>query len=837
MYNFFKDIHNFFISLTIPLGRTEIFVIFGGFFLATILCVLILTARAYESRLIKAIDMFNNYFIDNAQINEDNLVAFNNKMKSKKVPKQLRKQWQQFVLYRENNASHYMSFENCVSNPIRNSSFKIDIKVMNIIAYITASLSFLLTMYCEDISFLYTLQQAIITPVIILLLNYLVTIFLDLRHNAIVSDLYQNYQYFEVNIDKATKTLPDYVDYEVLFDKNEIKRGIPILYAYLQKRAEEEQRELERARLKNIEHEKFSFDEAGVAGSLVLERAMQEAENYIAERKKYNQDTEQINTDITQEDMNYREITKEYNRQMQVSKESFANYKAQLEEASSSIEANYLKKQQQQELDRQRNLEREFDTATERHKKVIQSYQSELDTVDKFRAESRKNLESAMMSEFSSYSSKVYDEAKKQAELKQKEKFDKLKANIKELEERIVSKDHELEHIYAKHQELTEALENSGELSAVQDMMNQQSYVAPTPTYEEPQDNGEQPLEYVPEYEDVNYEEPANQESETFNYDTNEEESFDFEPISEQFAETNNTETEETFNYEPIEEEEKFDYEPENLESEDNIESEEEIKFNYEPIEEELTDLDTEPEQEADEDFEPIKDDEEGYINPYLEPIKQEETKVDDSTDQENESIESGETIDVIIAPKKKAGRPRKIVDPETIKPKRSVGRPKKLVDNEPKQKKKAGRPRKVEIVDAEPKKKVGRPKKETVEIVDTPKKAGRPKKVVVSEQPMKKKAGRPKKVVDTTETTEKRPVGRPKKVVKRGVGRPRKEKIETTKRPVGRPKKSDSIAKNDHVDIDLYLQEIDKAIANENAVIEKARKELEKKAKIKTKK
>ena len=45
---------------------------------------------------------------------------------------------------------------------------------------------------------------------------------------------------------------------------------------------------MEKIRLKNIEHEKFNFDQAGVAGSLVLERAMQEAENYIAERKKYN---------------------------------------------------------------------------------------------------------------------------------------------------------------------------------------------------------------------------------------------------------------------------------------------------------------------------------------------------------------------------------------------------------------------------------------------------------------------------------------------------------------------------------------------------------------------
>ena len=72
---------------------------------------------------------------------------------------------------------------------------------------------------------------------------------------------------------------------------------------------------MERARLKNVEHEKFNFDEAGVESSLVLERAMQEAENYIAERKKYMQDMEQINSDITQEEMNFRETTKEYQRQ------------------------------------------------------------------------------------------------------------------------------------------------------------------------------------------------------------------------------------------------------------------------------------------------------------------------------------------------------------------------------------------------------------------------------------------------------------------------------------------------------------------------------------------
>ena len=469
--NIFEKVDRFFATLQdFDINYNTCFIVFVAAFLLTILCVIIVTAKSYESKLTKSIDMFNNYFLQTPNITDSNLVAFNNKMKSRKVPKQLRKQWQQFVLYREAKASEYMSYENCVTNQTGNSSFKRAIQIMNTLAYIFAAASLLLGLYVsyEIMDIASILQKSFLTPIIILLLNYIVSIFLNLRYNAVVTDLYQNYQYFEVNIDKATQTLPEYVDYEVLFDRAEIKRGIPMLYSYLQKRAEEEKRELEIARLKNVEHEKFNFDEAGVAGSLVLERAMQEAENYIAERKKYNQDTEQINSDITQEETNFREITKEYNRQMQVSKETFANFKAQLEEVSSSIEANYLKKQQQQELDRQRNLERDYDTATERHKKVMEGFQAELDGVDKYRAQSRKVLEDAMMSEFETYSSKVYDEAKKLVEEREKANYEKIKNKITELEEKIVSKNQELEKVYASNLALNQQLEAAGLESPVE---------------------------------------------------------------------------------------------------------------------------------------------------------------------------------------------------------------------------------------------------------------------------------------------------------------------------------------------------------------------------------
>ncbi len=712
MVNIFKYIDKFFISLTNYLTYNWIFIIFGGLFLLTAVLVIISTSRSYESRLIKAIDHFNAYFMDNPQINENNLVMFNEKMKSKRVPKHLRKAWQQFVLYREGKASDYMSFDACVTSPIRNSTFTRDVKTMNLLAWIFSICSFVLNCYyCfETIDLASVLRSAALTPALILLVNYIIQIFLNLRHSAVVSDLTQNYQYFEVNMDKATETLPEYVDYEVLFDRNEIKRGIPILYTYLQKRAEHEQRELEMARLKNIEHEKFNFDDQGIAASLVLERAMQEAENYIAERKKYMQDIEQINADMTQEDMNYREITKEYNRQMQVSRETFANFKAQLEEVSSSIEANYLKKQQQQELDRQRNLERDFDAATERHKTVIESFHLELDEVDKLIAESRNKLEEAMKSEFSTYSGKVYDEAKVVVEDREKELHARLKQNIINLEETLVSKNEEIEKLYQTNQLMNDKLLDVGisfngeEFQSKNDGGDQPQVYQPS-TFEE-QGTQEEETPFVQEYKPLVYAGPQTSEDEP--------EVQGYKPL-----------TYEAPSYIPeYEREEQPVLEEANVsnETEDNLELDE-------PEENQSINLDR--------------------LKQLIAKAQEELNTVDDAKQEEDFEEEPEKEIPV----KKKAGRPRKEQQP-VVEEKRGRGRPRKEVKAEP-------------ASATQPKKSVGRPKKvqTQAEVVVTPSKGrGRPRK---TEQPqtseVKKSVGRPRKESSVTPAPAAKR-GRPKK-------------------------------------------------------------------------
>ncbi len=700
-------IFTFFNSISGYISFNQILFITVGLFLFAMFVVIFTTANSYEAKLIRSIDMFNNYFNNNPQLTEDNLLQFNAMMKQSKVPHLLCKQWQQFVLYREQKASTYLSYEICVNSPLKNSSYKRDIKVLNWVAYFIAIFSFLINVFCAyELDIVSVFQYVFLGPAIVLLLNWLLTIILNVKYNAIVNDINQNFQYFQSNMDKATQTIPEYVDYEVLFDKNEIKRGIPILYAYLQKRAADEKRELERARLKNVEHEKFNFDESGVESSLVLERAMQEAENYIAERKKYLEDSAQVNNEINQEELNYREITKEYQRQMQVSKESFDNFKDQLNEVSSTIEANYLKKQQQQELDRQRNLERDYDAATERHKKAIEGLQKELSDLEKMIADSRAGLEKAMMSEFGSYSSKVYNAAHKLASYREQAKIDDLKKEIKVLEEKIV---------YLKKHPNDDDDDNGNTVD------NQfEAYNA------EEQDDIDTKAEESKELLEVNSDQ---KDKDLFEVNTKQEDK----DLLEVNAEQNNANTNEgeTTTWE-------FDDDDEQEESTAKNAVDEGWTFNYD---------DEQSEQTVSE------------VNTQGEPADTDE-KTETAEETENKPKRSAGRPRKVLSPeeinkpKRPRGRPKKEQDPDEVnKPKRPRGRPKKQEAESVK----------TIIITEQPvtsTKTHGRPKKAANAAVETetttqqtePKKTrGRPRKVIIIEEAAepkpKGKRGRPKKV------------------------------------------------------------------------------------------
>lgn len=453
----FDSMQSFFSSIgEYVKNYSNLFFIFLGAFLLLSVIIIVITSFAYECQLTKTIDKINKFLERNPRINDDNLVAFNNLMKAGSVPKTLRRQWQQFMLYREHPASYYMSFKHCVENPLRNSVYKQQMVVYRVISFVLIVLSFVASafMTVHQYHTNLVLQDVLIIPITILILYWLVSMVLDLIHSAVSSDLFQNYQYFEINMDKAMLTLPEFVDYEVLFSQDEIRRGIPVLYAYLQKRAIQEQQELEKARIKSVDHEKFDFDEAGLDGSLVLDRAMRETENFTSQRKKYMQETERVNNEISVLENNYKEQVKEYQRQVQTSKETVDNLKEQLEQATSTIEINYIKKQMRDEINRQQLAEKDFDILTDKHNQEIKSLNQEIKHYEDETQKAKEALEEAMLSEFNTYSIKVYNNLEKIVDDKMQGKVEDYKGQIKGLEGQLEEKNEELENVYTRYQEV-----------------------------------------------------------------------------------------------------------------------------------------------------------------------------------------------------------------------------------------------------------------------------------------------------------------------------------------------------------------------------------------------
>lgn len=843
---FFSSIANYFDKA----GNTFswLFIIFVGLFVFATLCIIFASNFSYEMVLTRAIDKINKFLSKNPRINEDNLVTFNNKMKDKGIPKALRRQWQQFMLYREHEASYYMSFQHCVENPLKSSSYTQQMQAYRVVSLVLVTLSALLGVFCTyQTNFYAVLRDIVIIPSIIIVFYLLISMILNLVHNATKGDLYQNYQYFEININKATMTLPEYVDYEVLFTHEEIKKGIPVLFEYIQKRAVEEQKELEKARIKNIEHEKFNFDKSGLDESLVLERSMQEAESYIATRKKLQQDIEQINNEIGAIENQYRENVKENQRLMQTSKESVDGLKQQLNQATSSIEINYIKKQMKDEINRQQVAERDFDTLTDKYNKETKALQADIDRIHNEIDKAKKAVEDSMMSEFGTYSSKVYQKLEVAVKQQEQNIIDDYKDQIYKLEEKLASKDEELDNIYNQYQSQVSQLEEKNKnfdsilqekddlISQVQDALgdafeikgvrkdikNKKDKKKKDVPNEELTLNEEAPV--VSPLEETKFDLDEKNDDNKFdlddnkfdlndnNFDLNDNSNFDLnndEKSNLSDSDDFNLNTNDNFDMNLSNSDDlnsdnlSFDYLfNENDNSEKAVAKEDEKQedenqaetFNYldsnvddkkvASNDEDVSNKDDDTSDEEDEEFLDVDDDE--TFDSWLEDDEKDVVKLN----KENEENEFSKVMDLDLDENEENGEDEDSdneSDSEDLVDEESN-------DEEQSQPKKAGRPRKVQT-DNQGMERYG----------IMPRRAGRPKKSKTSEDTISKiygiperKAGRPRKEVEEPVKEFETPVkkaGRPKKVVKetivRKVGRPKKvEKLQA--RNVGRPKKS----------------------------------------------
>ena len=198
-----------------------------GLLVLTLLITWIRTSFTYEAKLLSKTKKLNKYLAKKQNIDENNLIEFNDKMKQ--VPKVVRHNWQEYMLNRDK-PSKYINCDNCIDIPTRISSYQTSIRICKIFISIICGLTFIFGLgnfYSITGRSAYAVFfQVLIVPVLLFVLGMLFISFLSARHTAIMADLYYNFQQFEKNLDRACKTMPEVIDYEVLFTKKEIKEQL-----------------------------------------------------------------------------------------------------------------------------------------------------------------------------------------------------------------------------------------------------------------------------------------------------------------------------------------------------------------------------------------------------------------------------------------------------------------------------------------------------------------------------------------------------------------------------------------------------------------------------------
>lgn len=695
--NIFNSIVEFFQNVGETL--TLEYMLYGFIALEVLLIIVfsVIIHNVYELKLIRAIDKINGYLYNNQYIDETNLIEFNNRMK--KVPKTLRYHWQQYMLYREHSPSYYMSIENCIDRPIKSSAFGTNIKVVKILGYILSMISLILS--CGALALSGSTGAgfyvaALTTPVLILVINSIFVLALQIKKSTNLSDLYQTFHIFDRFIDKAVATLPEYVDYEVLFTRAEIKKGIPVLNEYIEKRQLQEQEEMKRARLNAVEHEQYNFEAAGDKGTLVLERAMKETETFINLKHRLMTEIEQLEGEMESIKRTYDNKTKDYQKNTQTARENIDRLREQMEATTNRIESNYIRKQQTDEVKKLEQLDRDQDDATLRYNQEINSLTEEVNKRKEELEEGRKYVESAMLAEYKTFANKVFKDVRADVDKRVKDERDEL-VNSREM---VISE-----------------LENS--LSEVEKLEKENSELK--------NKLGIKDAEYKDE---LSKREQEIKSKEKF-----------YSQVLKETAEKAQLALGEKINKEPEYDEYGGYYDDEGY-------------YRYK------NGTYYDPEGNYHDEFGGIIDvngvyhapeSKEAQAEEIKEEAKEEPAEIQEELVQEAEELPA-ETEEAEEEPAKKRGRPRKETVEEENKPAGKRGRPKKVVENEePKPAGKRGRPRKETTEEAEPKPagKRGRPRKETVEEENKQAgKRGRPRKETTGEETPKPagKRGRPKK-------------------------------------------------------------------------------------------
>ena len=452
------------------LGLSWIAVISLSLLLVTIIISLVATIFSSEVKTARAVEKLNVYLESNPFINDENLVEFNKLMK--KIPSQLRVQWQQFMVNRDKKPSAFFTEDNCIEKPFKASGYKNHITAVRATIVCLSILSFIFSIgaVANTASTLSAvLVNSLLLPLAILFVGELYLLILKSRRNNAISELFGIFPNFQHALDRAVTTLPDYVDYEILFTRKEIVNGIPVLQQYLQQRAAFEEEQIRKAKESQVEHEEYDFSSLGVNGSLVMERAMRECEYYLGNRKRILAEISELQGSRDLLDKSYDEKNKTNQRKLRDIQESLDRLKEKLDNTTNIIVGNDLRKQRENEIQKQRQLEREVEEDNNKYDADKKALDKQIEAKKAEIEDFRKTAEGSLNGEFKTYADKIYADMKVLVDNQFKDELDKLKTDNHQLQMQVEERDKALTEKTVMYDEKLKVIEDYANTIAEQE--------------------------------------------------------------------------------------------------------------------------------------------------------------------------------------------------------------------------------------------------------------------------------------------------------------------------------------------------------------------------------
>lgn len=413
-------IYNTFANIFTQIGATVTTNAFMAIFTFSILLILVVyrsirNRYTTEVKTYKAITRINEYLSKNPFVTEENLVEFNRLMM--KCPKTIRFQWQRYIINRDKKPSDFLSEENCIARPLRTNSYKQGLKnfAISTLALCVFSAAFIIASHINPDAQVGKILLSLVTPALALFLSGVYLSFSNILYNAIMSDLYYSFTNFEKNIDRAVINMPEAIDYEIIFTAKEIQNGIPALQEFLEKRALYEQEQIRKAKESEVEHENYNFDDLGVNGSLVMQRALKESELYLGNRRRLLAEIETIQTEKNSVEKDFDEENKNYQRNLRDIREEISSLKSKIETVTNEITRSSLRRQQSAEVEKEQNIEKQIEKATNKFNERIEKLNAEIENKRNEIEESKLIAEKSLSDEFRHFSEKTLKDLRKVA--------------------------------------------------------------------------------------------------------------------------------------------------------------------------------------------------------------------------------------------------------------------------------------------------------------------------------------------------------------------------------------------------------------------------------------